>query len=271
MPVRTRLAAAAACATALVATSAFAQAPVAPSAASGSDVAAMVNKQPLTRAALAAYKRSTAEGANAPDDAALNQLVGIELLYQEGVKKGTDKAPDVVADLENQKRNIVARAVMRDLLAAKPVTEQDITQAYQQRIAQSGKQEIKLSHIVTATESDAKNVIAELQKGQPFAALAKTKSTDSASKDQGGSLPWLDLSKVPSNVRDAVQGLKPNGYSPTPVQTDMGWHVFLMEGVRNIAPPPLDAVKPQLRTLLENERISQHVEQLKSKAEITLK
>lgn len=235
-------------------------------------VVATVNSQKLTIEALTAYQGSLGAGQNPPPaDAALDQLIGIELMYQEGKKAGVEKQPDVQADLENQRRNIVARAMMRKHLSTKPVTEQDIRKAYDARVASMPKQEYKLAHILTANAEAANAAIAELSKGTSFSQVALSHSTDPNTKANGGSLPWLNPQQMPESVLKAASGLQKSAYTRTPVQTDLGWHVFMLEDTRAVTPPGYESVKDQLRSMLENERISQHVAELKKTAKIEVK
>lgn len=236
-------------------------------------VVATVNSQKLTAEALTAYQRSLVTGQNPPPpaDVALDQLVGIELMYQEGKKQGVDKQPDVQSDLENQRRNIVARAMMRKHLAAKPVTESELRKAYDLRVANMPKQEYKLAHILVPTSEAAKAAIAELSKGKRFADVAASHSTDPNTKANGGSLPWLNTQQMPESVRTAAESLQKSAYTRTPVKTDLGWHVFLLEDTRSVTPPPFDTVKDQLKTAVENERVSALVAELKKGAKIDVK
>jgi peptidyl-prolyl cis-trans isomerase C len=237
----------------------------------GDATAATVNGQAISALSLQSYQRSFAPGQNVAPEPALDQLVGIELLAQEGKKKGLEKSPEVVADLENQRRNIVARAMMRNYLDANPVTDAQIRQAYDQRVATLPKQEYKLAHILTPTADAANAAIADLTKGKAFAAVARERSTDSNNKDNGGSLPWLNPNQMPPPVRDAVAGLKKSEYTKAPVQSELGWHVLLLEDTRAVTPPAFDAVKDQLKSSLENDRIGQYVAELKKSAKIVIK
>lgn len=242
-----------------------------PAVAPGS-VVATVNNQKLTVEALTAYQRSLAGAQNPPPaDAALDQLIGIELMYQEGKKRGVDKLPEVQSDLENQRRNIVARAMMRKHLEAKPVSDSDLRKAYDLRVANMPKQEYKLAHILASTEDAANTAIAELSKGKQFSDVAASHSTDPNTKANGGSLPWLNSQQMPESVLKAAQSLQKSAYTRTPVKTDLGWHVFMLEDTRSVTPPSFDAVKEQLRTAVENERISQLVADLKKGAKIEVK
>lgn len=240
-------------------------------AAPGS-VAATVNNQKITTDALAAYQRSLGTGRNPapPADVALDQLIGIELMYQEGKKQGVDKLPEVQSDLENQRRNIVARTMMRKYLAAKPVTDSELRKAYDQRVANMPKQEYKLAHILTPTIEAANAAIADLGKGKSFSDAAAQHSTDPNTKANGGALPWLNTQQMPESVRKAAEALQKSAYTKTPVKTDLGWHVFYLEDTRNVTPPSFGDVKDQLRTVVENERVSQFVAELKKSAKISV-
>lgn len=241
-------------------------------AAAAGSVAATVNNQKITNDAVAAYQRSLGTGQNPPPpaDAALDQLIGIELMYQEGKKQGVDKLPDVQSDLENQRRNIVARAMMRKHLLAKPVTETELRKAYDQRVANMPKQEYKLAHILTPSVEAANAAISELGKGKAFAEVAAQHSADPNTKANGGSLPWLNTQQMPESVRTAAGALQKSAYTKTPVKTDLGWHVFLLEDSRNVTPPRFEDVKDQLKTVVENERISNFVAELKKDAKISV-
>ena len=243
-----------------------------PAPSSTTAVLATVNNQPLTKQALEAYKRSAPPDQTPPDDAALDLLINIEVLYQEGKKQGLDNTPDYLADVENQRRNLLARTVMHSILTKKPIKEDELQQAYQKRVEQMSKKEYKLSHILSTNEADAKAVIAQLDKGQSFATLALSHSTDADSRDKGGSLPWLDPVRMPAPVKEAAAALAaPNSYTKTPVKTDMGWHVFMLESTRDVTPPSYDVVKAQLRSAMENERVNAYVAELKKAAKIELK
>lgn len=242
-------------------------------AAAPGKVVATVNKEKITADALAAYQRSLNIGQNAapPADAALDQLIGIELMYQEAKKQGVDKQPDVQSDLENQRRNIIARAMMRKHLSAKPVTDGDLRKAYDARVAGMPKLEYKLAHILAPSSDAANTAIAELGKGKKFAEVAASHSTDPNTKANGGSLPWLNAQQMPEGVRKAAESLQKSAYTRAPVKTDLGWHVFMLEDTRNVTPPAFDTVKDQLRTVVENERISELVAELKKNAKIEVK
>ena len=92
----------------------------------------------------------------------------------------------------------------------------------------------KARHILVATEEDALDVIAQLDKGADFAALAQDISTDMGSAVDGGDLGYFALngdttSKMVTEFSDAVRAQEIGVHSSAPVQSQFGYHIILVE------------------------------------------
>jgi peptidyl-prolyl cis-trans isomerase C len=62
--------------------------------------------------------------------------------------------------------------------------------------------------------------------------------------------------------------LQKGQYTQTPVQTQFGWHVIQLDDVRDTQFPPLDKVQPQIREMLQQQRVQAYVDSLEKKAVI---
>lgn len=88
---------------------------------------------------------------------------------------------------------------------------------------------VNVRHILVATEEDAQNVIAALEAGESFAALAQQLSTDEGSGAQGGELGWSPTSRYVEEFADAINALE-IGEISEPVQTEFGFHIIQVRG-----------------------------------------
>ncbi len=143
--------------------------------------------------------------------------------------------------------------------------------------------DIKVSHILitpsvtddmtdtekTAAEKEAKDkieaIIAELKKtdkkdiADKFAELAKEKSMDETTKDNGGSLGFINkdtLSSDYSELVDAAYKLKDGSYSTKVITTEIGYHVVLRTETKKKA--ELKDVKEDILTTLAGEYLSEN-------------
>ncbi|MBZ0073111.1 MAG: peptidylprolyl isomerase [Gammaproteobacteria bacterium] len=240
----------------------------------GDAVVATVNGQPITQEMLDIYSQQRMRnGGPPPQDPAtpLNELVDIELAVQDAEKQGIDKRPNVVKQLEWQRRSLLVGVSMRDYIAAHPVSEEELKKAYDESVKGHSGKEYHARHILVETEDEAKDIIKTLGKGGDFAELAKTRSKDPGSGQQGGDLGWFGSNQMVKPFADAVAGMKKGAISKKPVQSQFGWHVIQLEDTRDVAPPTFDSQKAQLQMQLQNKRVDDYIAELRKSAKIDIK
>jgi peptidyl-prolyl cis-trans isomerase C len=202
------------------------------------------------------------------DKALREEMIRRGALLSEAKKRGLDKKPEHRQQVEIARQTLLMRDVVADYLKESPVTDAELQIAYNAVIIQMGNSEYKLRHIQRKTEKEAQDTLAKLklEEGKNFARLAKETSTDPATQENGGSLGWNAPSNLPVPVGNAVKTLAKGQYTQTPVQTQAGYHVILVEDVRPFTPPTLDALKPRLLESVTQLKAAKFVEELREKA-----
>src|SRR5829696_3518479 len=128
--------------------------------------------------------------------------------------------------------------------------------------------EYKVRHILVEKEDEAKAIIAELNRGGDFAKIAKEKSKDPGSKDNGGDLDWGPSARYVKPFADAVQTQPKAKVSPAPVKTDFGYHVIQVDDSRPLKVPEFAELKEQFRQRAQQAQIQKMVMDLRSKAKV---
>jgi peptidyl-prolyl cis-trans isomerase C len=187
-----------------------------------------------------------------------------ELLVREAKKKGLDKSPDVKIQMDIQAQTVLVNAAVADWVKANPVTDADLHKEYDAIKAQWGEKEYKVRHILVEKEDEAKDIIAELQKGASFESLA-SRSKDPGSKDKGGDLDWNAAGNFVKPFSDAMVKLPKGKFTAQPVQTQFGWHVIEVDDIRDAKIPPFDDVKAQLQQKVQRQRIEGYMKELRAK------
>ncbi|EXU76988.1 peptidylprolyl isomerase [Erwinia mallotivora] len=112
-----------------------------------------------------------------------------------------------------------------------PVSETDIQSWYDQHQQDyTQPQRSRFSIIQSKTEAEAKDVLAELNKGADFAALAKQKSADPISARQGGDMGWLEPDTTPDELKNA--GLTSKGQLSGVIKSSVGFIVARLDDVK---------------------------------------
>ena len=196
------------------------------------------------------------------------ELVNREVLAQAAQKRGLDKNPDVQAQMDMAKQAVLVRALFEAEVKAHPISDADLQQQYEQFKSSMGTNEYKVRHILVDKEDDAKAIIADLNKGADFAKLAKEKSKDPGSKDNGGDLDWGPAARYVKPFADAVQSLKKGETTQAPVKTDFGWHVIRLDDVRPLKVPEFAELKEQFRQRAQQQQIQKLVMDLRQRAKV---
>lgn len=191
------------------------------------------------------------------------------VIAQEAAKQGLDKTPEFLQQVEAIKQSVLANAYVEDYIKKNPVTDEMVKAEYERAVGKSAGSEYKARHILVASESEAKDIIATLKKTPAaFAKLATQKTKDAGSKAGGGDLGWFDAQRMVPEFGAAVSKLEKGKFTEEPVKTQFGYHVILLEDSRPIEAPPLDALKPQLSQQLQQQNVRKQLDALKAAAKI---
>ena len=200
-------------------------------------------------------------------NAVKEELIRREILAQEAKKKGLDKKGNIQGQVELAKQAVLIRAFLSDYVAAHPISEAQLKAEYDVIKTNLGTTEYKARHILVADEEEAKSIIAKLDKGEKFSELAKV-SKDPGSKDKGGELGWSSPNSYVKPFGEALAKLKKNEYTKTPVKSDFGYHVIMLEDSRPANPPPFEQVKQQMQQRAAQQQVEQLVKELRGKAKV---
>ena len=128
-------------------------------------------------------------------------------------------------------------------------------------------QQVRASHILVATEDEAKVIFELIAHDGDFAELARKHSRDAKSKDLGGDLGFFGRGKMAAKIEETAFSL-PVGETSVPVQSGFGWHIIKVLDKRDGKPPAFEAVKEQIVTQLMHDKARALAESLRGTAKI---
>ncbi len=90
-------------------------------------------------------------------------------------------------------------------------------------------EQVHARQILVKTQEEADKVLARLQAGEDFAALAKELSTDDQTKDKGGDLGWFPRGVMDPAFDEAVFQMSAGALPTQAVRTSFGYHLIKVD------------------------------------------
>ena len=128
------------------------------------------------------------------------------------------------------------------------VSEAEVTEAL------GAAEQVDASHILVETEAEVLDVLARLEAGETFAALAAELSIDPGSGAQGGSLGVAPRGSYVPEFESAIwDGPAPLGEVIGPVQTEFGYHLIVVNAFVSPTEDDRAAIRAQLESQVGQE------------------
>ena len=221
--------------------------------------------------ALTGLPQGQKEQLNSEDEArvrVVENMVVEELFVLEGEKSGITKDKEFVKALERAKRQLLAQRFLQKMVQPQ-ITDGNMKKFFDQNKLRYSQDEVKASHVLVKTESEAKEVYAKAKAGEDFEVLAKKYSTDPSAAQNMGDLGFFTRSRMVPEFADAAFKMKAGEISE-PVKTTFGYHVIKVTDVRKGKSVSFNDVKDQVRADYQNNAISELVDSLKKKNKVVV-
>lgn len=195
----------------------------------------------------------------------MSELRDIYILATQDNAATLAQDPQVAAQLDLQRRSILAQAVASEILAGIEVTEDELQAEYAEQVSLAPPLQYKARHILVESQGEAVDIISQLDDGADFEELAKELSTG-PSGPNGGDLGWFSPNQMVQPFSVAVQAMSDGQHSEEPVQTQFGWHVILREESRESEPPTFESARENLTVAIQQRKFQARLDELREVA-----
>lgn len=201
----------------------------------------------------------------------LDMVVERKLLALEAEKSDVVKSDDYIEQLEALKKGLLLDIWMKQKMKKiEDALSGDKLKAFYKSNSHKYKTEKKLKarHILLKEEDNATAVIKALDsakdKKAEFIKLAKDKSTG-PSGPNGGDLGWFELGRMVPEFSDAADKLKKGEFTKTPIKTQFGYHVIMLDDRKDEGTEKFEDVEASIREELSNNEFSITIKEMAAK------
>jgi parvulin-like peptidyl-prolyl isomerase len=170
------------------------------------------------------------------------------------------------AELRDSLRtSLLPAALFETFKSQVKATDQDLLATYDQVKARR----IVINKLPEApAKAKLQKIVEEIKKGADFAAMAMEKSTDSATRFNGGDMGYFATDVMPEAYAKALKSAK-RGQLIGPVAVDDGYALLKVEDRRLEPPLTFEAARPQIVRFLTYDQIREQLEKLRARSKIT--
>jgi len=197
------------------------------------------------------------EGAEVTDeeiDAQVDEIVA-SFDDEDTFNAALESAGMTMDDLRTNVRDQLLYEYLYDTVAPEvEISDEEIAAYYEENMDEFvTSDESQLSHILFDADdkATAEEVLAEIQAGGDFAALAEEYSIDSGSAANGGDLGWASTDLYVTEFAEAADALEVGEVSGL-VETEFGWHIIMKVDEQAGGQQTLEEATETIRTTLES-------------------
>ena len=185
----------------------------------------------------------------------VNELINQHLITKQAYKDKLDKQKEIVEILKKNRDQIMAKYWLNNFLTNN--TSEEKIQDFYAKYLKNFKtfREFNASHILVKDENEALQIIEKLKIKSEFSKLAKSYSIG-PSKKNGGNLGWFRSGQMVKEFEEAVLKLKKGKITKKPVKTKFGYHIIMLNDIRDSQPKKFNDIKRQIVERIKQNSLS---------------
>ena len=199
----------------------------------------------------------------------VNELINQHLITKQAYKEKLDQNTIIIDQVKKNKDQIIARYWMNNFLINQ--TKRENIEIFYNNYLKSFKKskEFNASHILVKKEKEALEIIKQLKNKAKFSELAKTKSIGPSAKNEG-QLGWFSSGQMVKEFEKATFALKKGEITKTPVKTQFGFHIILLNDVRVSKPKKLSDIQQSIIDRIKKNSLSNLEKEIRKNKKIII-
>ena len=199
----------------------------------------------------------------------VNELINQHLIAKQAYKDNLDKNTEIIKILNKNKEQILAKYWLNKFLS-NTITEEKLRNYYNKYVENFKTfKEYNASHILVKQEEKALQIIKKLISKADFSKLAKNYSIG-PSKQNGGNLGWFRSGQMVREFEKAILNLKKGMTTKKPVKTKFGYHVIMLNDIRNSKPKKFNDLKQKIIDKIKQRSLSKLEKEIRNNKKITI-
>lgn len=194
---------------------------------------------------------------------ALDVWVNGKIVQQAADKSTVRKSKEFQEQLKLASNDIASKLYLKQEIEKK-INDNDIQNLYNQyKTNFVSEKEMRARHILVDNENVANDIIARLKKGEKFDELARKYS-----KEKRADLGYFTKDMMVPAFGDAAFSMKKGQFSQKPIKTQFGYHIIIVDDVRDTKPLSYKDAEGQLKGVVAQEAMKSLMSEMNKNAKV---
>lgn len=202
----------------------------------------------------------------------LNGMIAEAVLIQKAKEEGLDRRKEVKDRLRSVIDRVLLEAMVQELQKGRiGVSDEEIEDYFEKNKQKyTDPKEVRVSHILVKSKSEAERILNELEGGANFEQLARENSIDSMTAPSGGDLGYISRGEMIPEIEDAVFSLEKKGDISQIIHSPFGYHLIKLTDIRKMDTKTPEEINSEIRTQIQNEKLDRLIERYRKELMVSV-
>lgn len=202
----------------------------------------------------------------------LNGMIIEAVLIQRAKEEGLHKREEIKNRLKSVENRVLLEAMVQELQKGRiAVSDEEVKDYFEKNKEKfTDPEQVRVSHILVRSKSEARKILNELEGGANFEKLAREYSIDSMTAPMGGDLGYISRGEMIPAFEEAVFALEKKGDISQIIKSPFGYHLVKLTGIKKMDKKTPEEINYEIRTKIQNEKLDKLIERYRKELMVSV-
>jgi len=202
----------------------------------------------------------------------LNGMIAEAVLIQEAKEEGLHKREEIKNRLKSVEDRVLLEAMVQELQKGRiAVSDEEVKDYFEKNKEKfTEPEQVRVSHILVRSKSEALEILNELEGGANFEKLAREYSIDSMTASMGGDLGYISRGEMIPAFEEAVFALEKKGDVSQIIKSPFGYHLVKLTDIKKMDKKTPEEIIYEIKMRIQNEKLDRLVERYRKELMVSV-
>jgi peptidyl-prolyl cis-trans isomerase C len=202
----------------------------------------------------------------------LDGMIAEAVLIEKAKEEGLHRKEEINSRLRIAEDRVLLEAMVQELQKGRiAVSDEEVEDYFEKHKEEfSNPEQVRVSHILVRTKSEAQKILDELRGGASFEKLVQEYSIDSITALKGGDLGYISRGEMIPIFEEAIFALEKKNDISQIIETPFGYHLVKLTDRRKADKKTPEEIQNEIRMRIQNQKLKTLIEKYKKELTVSV-